>query len=56
MAFIFTNEPVEIFEKVKAILAKGGSDLEDMKVAYRDIRYENFAVLWPNNLTKFTII
>ncbi len=53
--FIFTNYPMEVFEKIKVVL-KNCDALDEMKSAYRDVNSEHFMCLWPEDLTDFQVI
>jgi hypothetical protein len=52
--FIHSDHPKLAFEKIKALL--GTKDfLPDLKAAYRDIGKDNFTIIYPADLTHFTI-
>ncbi len=51
--FIFTDNPKFSFKKIKNIL--NANKIDNFNVAYRDIRKENYVILYPNNLKKFNI-
>jgi hypothetical protein len=52
--FIMTDNPQETFEEVRTIL---GSSLGlDVRVAYREILGEQYAVLWPKGLREFDVV
>jgi hypothetical protein len=52
--FILTNEPLRCFERVKAILGKEDA-WANIRVAYRELAGENYAILWPPDLTEFAV-
>ncbi len=54
--FIYTNDPVLIFDKVKFVLETEHIPLSDIKVAYRDVSAETYTCLWPEGLTSFIIV
>ena len=53
--FILTNEPVDLFKKIKNLLEKNQHILGEAKVAYREVQKNSFVVLWPNDLKSFEI-
>lgn len=48
--FILTADPVATFERAKPLLS-AASLLNNVSVAYRDLRSDNFTVLWPKSVT-----
>ncbi len=52
--FIFPDEPAKTFEVVRELLA---SDVRkyNMRAAYRERDGETYSVLWPPELTEFTV-
>jgi len=53
--FILTDEPESAFERIKALF--GMRDLmSDLKVAYREIGKNDFVIIYPPDLTHFTIV
>jgi len=55
--FILTDDPERTFNEVKAIL--GSRDFwVDARVAYREVsmsKYSKYTILWPKDLTEFTV-
>jgi hypothetical protein len=45
--FILTADPVATFERAKALLS-ASSMLDKVNVAYRELRSNDFTVLWPS--------
>ncbi|MCK4744357.1 MAG: hypothetical protein KAT25_11100 [Sulfuriflexus sp.] len=45
--FIHTNDPNETFELAKKTLSK--KDLEIISVAFRDMKGDEYSVIWPEN-------
>ncbi len=52
--FVLTNKPQLAFERVKAVLGTGDF-MPDLKVAYREIGKNDFTIIHPSGLTRFTI-
>src|SRR5947209_5984404 len=53
--FIRTNDPKRTFEAAKSIL--GTRDFwVDARVAYRRLQGSQYTILWPPNLSRFTVI
>ncbi len=54
--FVFTNEPKATFQRVRPTLENAGY-LTNVTVAYRNVKEENYTVIWPENSEKgFTIL
>jgi hypothetical protein len=53
--FILTADPVATFERAKPLLS-AASLLDKVSVAYRDLRSDDFVVLWPTSLTKAFVL
>ena len=54
--FVLTDVPAAIFEKVHEAAKKQPRLLQSgMRAAYRDLGGEDFTILWPPNLKKFSI-
>src|SRR5688572_12241714 len=52
--FIRTDHPKLAFERVKSVL--GTKDfMPDLRAAFRKVGKDQFTILYPNNLTHFTI-
>ena len=52
--FIRTNDPKQAFREVKAVL--GSRDFwVDARVAYREVSGSEYTILWPKELTKFSV-
>jgi len=52
--FIRTDAPKEAFERVKSLL--GSRDFwVDARVAYREAAKNEYTILWPKGLDKFTV-
>ena len=54
--FIHTNYPETTLETVKNILEEQNFNTEHVKIAYREIRTDQYINLWPDNLKEFSII
>jgi hypothetical protein len=53
--FIFTNEPMAAFKEVAAII--GSRDVwVDARVAYREVKKDEYTILWPEGLSYFEIM
>lgn len=52
--FILTNDPRSTFERVQAIL-KSRRPWAKVRVAFREIGADQFTILWPQNLTEFSV-
>jgi hypothetical protein len=53
--FILTDEPKIVFEKAHRFLTT--QDIPNyMRAGYREVTGEDYAVLWPPNLTEFTVL
>lgn len=52
--FILTDDPLKAFEKGQQ-LAGEISNRHNMRAAYRRTQNENYVILWPPNLTEFTL-
>jgi hypothetical protein len=50
--FIFTDDPVECFGEVKAILA-GRKEWDGVRAGFREIGEDDYTILWPKHLSKF---
>lgn len=48
--FILTADPVAMFERAKPLLS-AASLLDKVSVAYRELRSDDFRVLWPTSST-----
>lgn len=53
--FIHTNDPLNTFKMAKNVLEEGGLDLENIKMAYRELSSEKYIPLWPENLVDFNV-
>lgn len=51
--FIFTDQPQLAFEKIKSLFDR--QDVPRLKAAYRTIGTNKFTILYPADLTHFTI-
>lgn len=51
--FIRTNTPSEVFSRIKEIINKDA--FKDVRIAYREVSKSAYTILWPRNLTKFTV-
>jgi len=54
--FIFTNTPTKTFETVKNVLKNYGPVLENTKIAYREVKKDQYFCLWPKGLTEFMVV
>jgi hypothetical protein len=52
--FILTDNPTGSFQRIQKLLQERKPE-GTMNVAYRGKGEEDYAVLWPPNLTKFTV-
>jgi hypothetical protein len=52
--FIHTNDPNEAFMECVAVLWNRG--MKDLRAAYRAIDGDQYTILFPENLSQFTII
>ncbi|MDB5027291.1 MAG: transporter related protein [Candidatus Eremiobacteraeota bacterium] len=52
--FLFTDRPQEAFEYLRPIVEKVVPSSE-YKVAHRDLKGEEFHILWPENLKHFDV-
>jgi hypothetical protein len=52
--FILTNTPEETFSTVINVIEKKISK-EQYRVAYREIETDDYTILWPSTLAKFTV-
>jgi hypothetical protein len=52
--FLFTDRPQEAFEYLRPIVEKVVPSSE-YKVAHRDLKGEEFHILWPTNLKHFDV-
>jgi hypothetical protein len=52
--FIRTNDPVQAFHESEALLENRTLWL-DMRAAYREVTGSKYKVLWPHQLTEFTV-
>lgn len=53
--FILTADPVATFERAKPLLADA-SLLDNVHVAYRELRSDDFALLWPTGPTEAFVV
>ena len=53
--FILTGDPVATFERAKPLLS-AASLLDKVSVAYRELRSDDFTLLWPANSTGAFVI
>ena len=54
--FILTADPVATFERAAPLLSNA-SLLDKVRVAYRELRFDDFTVLWPTSSTEtFTVV
>jgi hypothetical protein len=52
--FIHTDNPNNAFKEIKAVL--GSRDFwVDARVAYREVTGDEYTILWPKDLTQFTV-
>ena len=54
--FIHANNPINTFQIAKNILEEDGVELNNIKIAYREISKNNYIPLWPENLVGFKVI
>lgn len=52
--FILTNEPQLAFERIKALLEPKNA-MFDFRVAYREIKKNDYTIIHPSGLTHFAI-
>lgn len=52
--FIHTNDPVAIFEPIRAIISLKSPGIS-FRAAYRNFKEDAYTVLWPPSLTKFAV-
>jgi hypothetical protein len=53
--FILTDSPVGTFQRAQLLLQEMKPE-GSMNVAYRDVDEEHYVVVWPPNLTAFSIV
>ena len=51
--FIRTDDPLAAFERIRGILDR--DTLKSVRVAYREVSGSTYTVLWPKDLTNFTV-
>ena len=53
--FVLTDDPATVFAKAHAIVINQGVP-NVMRSAYREMDGEDYVILWPSSLTKFSVL
>jgi len=53
--FVLTDDPVTVFGKAHGIVMNQGV-ANVMQSAYREMDGEDYTILWPSSLTKFSVL
>lgn len=54
--FIHANNVINIYKIVKSVLEVNGVELDNIKIAYREIDQNDYTPLWPENLVGFKVL
>ena len=53
--FIYTNTPVKTFERIRPLIGEHGPR-PDYRAAYREVRGEDYTIVWPTDLQEFGVV
>jgi hypothetical protein len=52
--FVITSDPKEVFSRIRELLAVNPL-MSTMKAAYREAAGNPYIIVWPDNLTRFSV-
>jgi len=54
--FILTNDPRNAFNQVRSILGEHTTLWRELRAAFRDVKGDDYTILWPEGSTSFDVI